>query len=118
MPRLFLRLSLLAVLVACGPSAVPAPAPAASGGATDGRGRAEPDNPYLAREGEPLTPIKVGTCVVSGSNLHLNTALRANLFPKYGLDVQHVFISGAAISLGALANNDIQFLYCGPEGTL
>jgi NitT/TauT family transport system substrate-binding protein len=118
--RTVLGLCILGVLVACGPSAPPPPAEPAAVRAAQSAGAADhsADNPYLPREGEAPVPVKVATCVVSGSYVHLYNALESNLFAKYGLAVEHAFIGGTAASLAALASNDVQFLYCGVDGTL
>src|SRR5262245_21273061 len=75
-------------------------------------------NPYLARPGERPVNIRIATCAVSGGFAHLYTALENNLFDKYGLRPEHVFIRGSARALAALAADEIQFLYCSADATL
>jgi NitT/TauT family transport system substrate-binding protein len=89
------------------PPASSSPASAGSGGA----------NPYLAA-GQPPINVKAATCAVSGGFVHLYTAIDAGLFQKYGLNVEHVMISGSGPSLAALSANEIQFLYCAAEATI
>jgi ABC-type nitrate/sulfonate/bicarbonate transport system substrate-binding protein len=69
-------------------------------------------NPYLAKPGEPLVPIRVATCAISGGFIHLYTALDNKLFDKYGLKPEFLLIRGAGVSAAALTANELQFLYC------
>lgn len=69
-------------------------------------------NPYLARPGEPIIPIRLATCAISGGFIHLNTALDNHLFDKYGLKPEFLLVRGAGISAAALTANELQFLYC------
>ena len=69
-------------------------------------------NPYLAKAGEPIVPIRVATCAISGGFIHLNTALDNHLFDKYGLKPELLLVRGAGISAAALTANELQFLYC------
>jgi NitT/TauT family transport system substrate-binding protein len=85
--------------------AVGAPAPASA-------------NPYLPKAGEAPLTVRVATCAVSGGFVHLYTALDNGLFDKYGLKVDHNFISGSAMNLAALSTDEVQFLYCAAEGTI
>ncbi|HET9548839.1 MAG TPA: ABC transporter substrate-binding protein, partial [Candidatus Binatia bacterium] len=69
-------------------------------------------NPYLAKAGEPIVPIRIATCAISGGFIHLNTALDNHLFDKYGLKPELLLVRGAGISAAALTANELQFLYC------
>ena len=69
-------------------------------------------NPYLAKPGEPIVPIRVATCAISGGFIHLHTALDHRLFDKYGLRPEFLLVRGAGVSAAALTSNEIQFLYC------
>lgn len=75
-------------------------------------------NPYLAKPGEARTTIQVATCAVSGGFLHLYTAMNNGLFEKYGIKVEHKFISGSAMNLAALSADEVSFLYCAADGTI
>jgi hypothetical protein len=61
------------------PTAAPTPGSAAG---TAASAPAASGNPYLAQPGQPLTPIKVATCAVSGGFIHLYTAIEAKIFEK------------------------------------
>lgn len=69
-------------------------------------------NPYLAKPGEPVVPIRVATCAISGGFIHLHTALDHRLFDKYGLKPEFLLVRGAGVSAAALTSNELQFLYC------
>ena len=69
-------------------------------------------NPYLAKPGEPVVPIRVATCAISGGFIHLHTALDNRLFDKYGLRPEFLLVRGAGVSAAALTSNELQFLYC------
>jgi NitT/TauT family transport system substrate-binding protein len=69
-------------------------------------------NPYLAKPGEPVVPIRVAACAISGGFMHLYTALDHHLFDKYGLKVEFLLVRGAGVSVAALTANELQFLYC------
>lgn len=69
-------------------------------------------NPYLAKPGEPVVPIRVAACAISGGFMHLYTALDHHLFDKYGLRVEFLLVRGAGVSMAALTANELQFLYC------
>src|SRR5437867_99062 len=99
--RTIVSLCILGALVACGPSAPPPSAEPAAvrQGQSAGSADSSASNPYLPREGEAPVPVKVATCVVSGSYVHLYNALESDLFAKYGLAVEHAFIGGTAASL-------------------
>jgi len=75
-------------------------------------------NPYLAKPGEPQSPIRVAACAISGGFIHLYTALDHHLFDKYGLRVEFLLVSGAGLSLAALSANEVQFVYCTAEGMI
>jgi ABC-type nitrate/sulfonate/bicarbonate transport system substrate-binding protein len=70
------------------------------------------DNPYLLREGEAPVTVRVATCAVSGGFVHLYTGIDNGIFAKYGINVEHVNVSGSSVSLAAMSTNEIQFLYC------
>lgn len=74
--------------------------------------RVAPANPYLAKAGEPATPIRIATCAVSGGFIHLYTALDHRIFDKYGLRPEFLLVRGAGIAAAALTSNELQFLYC------
>jgi NitT/TauT family transport system substrate-binding protein len=40
------------------------------------------------------------------------------LFEKYGIKVEHKFISGSAMNLAALSADEVSFLYCAADGTI
>jgi NitT/TauT family transport system substrate-binding protein len=40
------------------------------------------------------------------------------IFDKYGIKVEHKFISGSAMNLAALSSDEISFLYCAADGTI
>ena len=69
-------------------------------------------NPYLAKPGEPVVPVRVATCAISGGFIHLHTALDHRLFDKYGLKPEFLLVRGAGVSAAALTSNELQFLYC------
>ena len=75
-------------------------------------------NPYLAKPGDPAVSVRVATCAVSGGFIHLYTAIDNNLFDKYGIKVNHIYIRGSGISLTALASDEVQFIYCAADGTI
>ena len=111
-----LAVVLLAVgLAACGGSA---PTPPREGATAAGAQSSSSGNPYLAPTGEPLTPIKVAACAVTGGFVHLYSAFEGDLFRKYGLQAELVTMRGSAAGLAALSTNEIQFLYCAAESTM
>jgi ABC-type nitrate/sulfonate/bicarbonate transport system substrate-binding protein len=69
-------------------------------------------NPYLAKHGEPMVPVRVATCAISGGFIHLYTALDNRLFEKYGIKPEFLLVRGAGVSAAALTSNELQFLYC------
>lgn len=75
-------------------------------------------NPFLAKAGEAPVTVRVATCAVSGGFIHLYTAMDNGLFDKYGIKVDHKFISGSAMNLAALSADEVQFLYCAADGTI
>jgi NitT/TauT family transport system substrate-binding protein len=75
-------------------------------------------NPYLPKASEAPTAVRVATCAVSGGFVHLYTAIDNGLFDKYGIKIDHRFISGSAMNLAALSGDEIQFLYCAADGTI
>ncbi len=76
------------------------------------------NNPYLPRPGERPVKLRIATCAVSGGFAHLYTALENNLFDKYGIKLEHVFIRGSRAALAALTDDEIQLLYCAADATL
>jgi NitT/TauT family transport system substrate-binding protein len=75
-------------------------------------------NPFLAKAGDVSTTVHVATCAVSGGFIHLYTAMDHGLFDKYGIKIDHKFISGSAMNLAALSADEISFLYCAADGTI
>jgi NitT/TauT family transport system substrate-binding protein len=75
-------------------------------------------NPFLTKPGEAPTTVQVATCAVSGGFIHLYTAMDNSLFEKYGIKVDHKFISGSAMNLAALSADEISFHYCAADGTI
>lgn len=75
-------------------------------------------NPFLAKSGEASTTVQVATCAVSGGFIHLYTAMDNGIFDKYGIKVEHKFISGSAMNLAALSADEVSFLYCAADGTI
>jgi len=75
-------------------------------------------NPYLVKPGERPASLRIATCAVSGGFVHLYTALDNNLFDKYGLKLEHIYIRGSAPALAALSGDEIQFVYCAADGTI
>src|SRR5207249_4006811 len=75
-------------------------------------------NPYLVKPGERPASLRIATCAVSGGFVHLYTAMDNNLFDKYGLKLEHIYIRGSAPALAALSGDEIQFVYCAADGTI
>jgi NitT/TauT family transport system substrate-binding protein len=75
-------------------------------------------NPYLAKPGETPVSMRISTCAVSGGFVHLYTALDNNLFDKYGLKFENVFIRGSGPNLSALASDEVQFTYCAADALI
>jgi NitT/TauT family transport system substrate-binding protein len=75
-------------------------------------------NPYLPKPGERPVKVRIASCAVSGGFVHLYTALDYDLFDKYGVKMEHIYIRGSGASLAALAADEIQFLYCAADATL
>lgn len=84
MRKLLLGLCIASLLGACGPTPAPGSADTPAARVAEPPAAAA-ENPYRPQPGEAPTPIKVSTCVVSGSFVHLYNALDADLFAKYGL---------------------------------
>ncbi len=102
------------IMVACG-----AARPPASGSPRAGSSGLSPaDNPYLAKSGEAPTRVKAAWCAVSAGFAQLFVARDAELFTKYGLDVQATLIQGSDAALAALQAGDIDFLYCAASATI
>ena len=72
-------------------------------------------NPYLAKAGEPVIKMRVGTCAVTGGFIHLYTALNNRIFDKYGINAEHVVLRGGVVAMAALGSDEIQFLYCNAD---
>ncbi len=75
-------------------------------------------NPYLAKPGERPVTLRMASCAVSGGFVHLYTALDHNLFAKYGLKIEHVYVRGSDISMAAVATDELQALYCAADATI
>lgn len=75
-------------------------------------------NPYLARPGEAVAKIRIGTCAVTGGFMHLYAALENRLFDKYGLVTEHVVVRGGSVALAALAADEINFLFCNADANI
>ena len=75
-------------------------------------------NPFIAKTGEATTTVQVATCAVSGGFVHLYTAMDNGIFDKYGIKIEHKFISGGAMNLAALSADEVSFLYCAADGTI
>jgi ABC-type nitrate/sulfonate/bicarbonate transport system substrate-binding protein len=72
-------------------------------------------NPYLAKAGEPMIKVRVGTCAVTGGFIHLYAALDSRVLDKYGIGVEHVVLRGGPVAMAALGSDEIQFLYCNAD---
>ena len=75
-------------------------------------------NPYLAKPGEPVAKVRIGTCAVTGGFIHLYAALDYKLFDKYGVNAEHVVVRGGAVAAAALASDEISFLYCNADANI
>ena len=75
-------------------------------------------NPFLARAGEPATPLRVATSAVTGGFVHFYSGLDYGIFEKYGLKCEHIYIRGQSPALAALANDQVQFNYGAADGSL
>ena len=75
-------------------------------------------NPYLAKPGEPVVRVRIGTCAVTGGFIHLYAALDNKLFDKYGVHAEHVVVRGGAVAAAALAADEISFLYCNADSNI
>ena len=75
-------------------------------------------NPYLPKPGEKPLSMRVFTCAVSGGFVHLYTALDNNLFDKYAIKLENIFIRGSAQNLTALATDEVQFTYCASDAII
>jgi NitT/TauT family transport system substrate-binding protein len=75
-------------------------------------------NPFALKPGMRPVRVRIATCAVSGGFVHLYTALDNDLFDKYGIRPEHVYIRGSSASLAALAADEIQFLYCAADATI
>jgi ABC-type nitrate/sulfonate/bicarbonate transport system substrate-binding protein len=69
-------------------------------------------NPYLPKPGEAQIRARVGTCSITGTIIHLSTALDHGIFEKYGLRMEHIAFRGSGVTLAALGADEIQFLTC------
>src|SRR3989338_5104327 len=75
-------------------------------------------NPYLAKPGEKPVTVKMATCAASGGFMHMYAAIDHNLFDKYGIKAEHIYIRGSYTALAAVASNEVQFLYCAADDTI
>jgi ABC-type nitrate/sulfonate/bicarbonate transport system substrate-binding protein len=75
-------------------------------------------NPYLPKPGERPLSMRISTCAVSGGFMHLYTAVDNDLFDKYAIKLENIFIRGSAQNLVALATDEVQFTYCAADGTI
>lgn len=75
-------------------------------------------NPYLPKPGEAPIKARVGTCSITGTIIHLSTALDHGIFEKYGLRMEHIAFRGSGVTLAALGADEIQFLTCAASATL
>ncbi|MSP38618.1 MAG: ABC transporter substrate-binding protein [Deltaproteobacteria bacterium] len=75
-------------------------------------------NPYLAKPGEAVARVRIGTCAVTGGFMHLYTALDHRLFDKYGVHAEHIFVRGGSVAMAALAADEISFLYCNADANI
>lgn len=75
-------------------------------------------NPYLPKPGEAPIRARVGTCSITGTIIHLQTALDHGIFEKYGLRMEHIAFRGSGVTLAALGADEIQFLTCAASATL
>ena len=75
-------------------------------------------NPYLAKPGEPVAKVRIGTCAVTGGFIHLYAALDHRLFDKYGVNAEHVVVRGGSVAMAALAADEINFLYCNADANI
>jgi ABC-type nitrate/sulfonate/bicarbonate transport system substrate-binding protein len=75
-------------------------------------------NPYLAKGGEPVQKVRIGTCAVTGGFIHLYAALDNRLFEKYGINAEHVVVRGGSVAIAALAADEISFLYCNADANI
>ncbi len=81
-------------------------------------GRVARANPYLAKSGEPVARVRIGTCAVTGGFIHLYAALDNRLFDKYGVHAEHVVVRGGGVAAAALAADEINFLYCNADANI
>jgi len=72
-------------------------------------------NPYLAKPGETVARVRVGTCAVTGGFIHLYAALDNRVFDKYGIGLEHIVLRGGPVAMAALGSDEIQFLYCNAD---
>lgn len=75
-------------------------------------------NPYLPKPSDSPVTVRAAACAVTGGFVHLYAALDYGLFEKYGLKVEFVAIRGGAVSMAALAADEIQFLYCAADSII
>ena len=75
-------------------------------------------NPYLPKPGEAPIKARVGTCSITGTIIHLSTAMDHGIFDKYGLRMEHIAFRGSGVTLAALGADEIQFLTCAASATL
>jgi ABC-type nitrate/sulfonate/bicarbonate transport system substrate-binding protein len=75
-------------------------------------------NPFLAKPGEPIAKVRIGTCAVTGGFIHLYAALDNRLFDKYGLNAEHVVVRGGSVVMAALAADEVNFIYCNADANI
>jgi NitT/TauT family transport system substrate-binding protein len=75
-------------------------------------------NPYLAKPGEAVAKVRIGTCAVTGGFIHLYAALDNRLFDKYGINAEHIVVRGGSVAIAALAADEINFLYCNADANI
>jgi ABC-type nitrate/sulfonate/bicarbonate transport system substrate-binding protein len=74
--------------------------------------------PISAKTGETPIKARIGTCSITGTIIHLSTALDHGIFEKYGLRMEHIAFRGSGVTLAALGADEIQFLTCAASATL
>jgi NitT/TauT family transport system substrate-binding protein len=75
-------------------------------------------NPYLPKPNDAPIRARVGTCSITGTIIHLATAMDHGIFEKYGLRMEHIAFRGSGVTLAALGADEIQFLTCAASATL
>lgn len=75
-------------------------------------------NPYLPKSNDAPIKVRLGTCSITGTIIHLSTALDHGIFEKYGLRMEPIAFRGSGVTLAALGADEIQFLTCAASATL